>query len=503
MTAALLDEPELAQLRTALDGFTVDAVDALLGLPGQAALARADLVGAARGVRSAPAGELTTFVRLFLLGAEVAEHDARRAFHPLPLDAARAGGLITVSAGSVQALVDIRPHTDGDARWWVVSDLGADVRPGPLAADHVLGIGPASVTLAQATPRLPVGRALDVGTGSGVQALHLSGHAGEVVATDVSRRALRLAATTAALSGQSWSLRHGSLLAPVQDEQFDLVVANPPFVVSGGAVEHDYRDSGIAADGVSAQLMRGVPSILRPGGSAHLLANWIIPVGAHDWRDRPTEWLAGGRPDRRCDAWVWQREVADLGEYVSLWLRDAGLRPDMPQWQARYDAWQDWFVDAGIAAVGMGLVSLWRTDDEPVIVLEDVPQHLEQPIGASLPGWVARQRWLAATDDAAILASRLRAAPDVVRERTEVLSSDGWRTAASSLRQGSAMRWQVDVDDAVAGVVGACDGVRVLAEPVAVLAAALSRPVAEVTAALLPVVRDLVGRGFLVPAEPA
>jgi methylase of polypeptide subunit release factors len=113
----------------------------------------------------------------------------------------------------------------------VVSDFGSDVRPGPLAPEHVLGIGTASLTLAQATPRSPVGRALDVGTGSGVQALHLGLHAEHVVATDISPRALRLAATTAALSGQKWDLRPGSLLAPVEGERFELVVANPPFVV--------------------------------------------------------------------------------------------------------------------------------------------------------------------------------------------------------------------------------------------------------------------------------
>ncbi len=78
----------------------------------------------------------------------------------------------------------------------------------------------------------------------------------EVVATDISARALRLAATTAELSGYRWDLRAGSLLEPVADEAFDLIVANPPFVVSPGLDrEHggyDYRDSGLAGDAASA-----------------------------------------------------------------------------------------------------------------------------------------------------------------------------------------------------------------------------------------------------------
>jgi len=57
------------------------------------------------------------------------------------------------------------------------------------------------------------------------------------------------------------------------------------------------------------------------------------------------------------------------------------------------------------------------------------------------------------------------------------------------------------VDDAVAAVVAACDGDTPLGIPLAVLASSLDREPGEVAAALVPVVRDLVQRGFLVPNE--
>ena len=100
--------------------------------------------------------------------------------------------------------------TDGGDHFWVVSDLtpGLDGGPQRVGADHVLGISPASTSLAQLTLREPVGAALDLGTGCGVQALHLAAHSGTVVATDVNERALRLTrfnaaylATKAAKSG--------------------------------------------------------------------------------------------------------------------------------------------------------------------------------------------------------------------------------------------------------------------------------------------------------------
>src|SRR5207245_8523698 len=96
-----------------------------------------------------------------------------------------------------------------------------------LPADHVLGVGQASLTLAGATVRRPAGRVLDLGTGCGVQALHAAHHAGELVATDINQRALALAAATFAISDIPVELRAGAWLEPVASDTFDQVVCNP------------------------------------------------------------------------------------------------------------------------------------------------------------------------------------------------------------------------------------------------------------------------------------
>lgn len=494
MHAGLLDDGDTELLRAALDGYTVDAVTERIGPLGQAALARADLAAVARLLT---AGDpLETLITLFVLGADVPEGAARRAVHPLPIERAVAAGLLDSTAGSVRARVDVRPYGEPGRDWWVVSDFGADVRGGPLAPDHVLGIGSAALTLAQATPREPVGTALDIGTGAGIQALHLGGHAGQVVATDISERALRFAATTAALSGQRWRLRRGSLLEPVAGERFDLVVANPPFVISPGG-GYTYRDGGQAGDRVSAALASGVPGVLAEDGVGQLLANWVITAD-RPWAERVAGWVTG----RGCDAWVWQRAVAEPGEYATLWLRDAGEQPGSERWKQTYDAWLDWFAANGVVAVGMGLITLWRSEPaDPAVVLEDVPQALEQPIGAAFRPWHARQRWLAATSDERLLDARLVAADDVVRERDETLGDTGWQPVGTRLRQRAGMRWTVDTDDAVSALIAGCTGRAPLRVVVGLLAAALGRPAPEVGAGVLPAVRDLVARGFLCPVE--
>jgi methylase of polypeptide subunit release factors len=495
----ILDRDAVGSARSALAEFTPDAVRQLLGPVGRAAQARGDLAGVARAL---PVGErLSTLVRLLLLGHRVPEPEARSAL--APLNPERLPVLFECSGDQVRARYEVRPYAEaaGDP-WWVLSDFGSDVRPGPLAPDHVLGIGAASLTLAQAVIRRPVGRALDVGVGSGVQSLHLARHAGSVTGTDISRRALRLAATTAALSGHHFDLREGSLLEPVRDQKFDLVVANPPFVVSPGRTAqspvYDYRDSGLAGDAASRVLVTGIPGLLAPDGTASVLANWIIPADG-DWQARVSSWVTG----RGCDAWIWQREVAEPGEYAAMWLRDAGETPGSPRWTERYNAWLDWFAAHGIVAVGMGLVTLWRTAAEPIIVCDDVPQPVEQPVGAYLPAWIRRRRWLASCQDAQLLATHLRCAPGVVRVRQDLHSVDGWQTSLSQLRHSHGMRWELEADDPVAALVGACDGSRPLGLLVDVLALSLGAPGQDVAQALLPVVRDLVGRGFLDRAAEA
>lgn len=219
------------RLREALlaAAFTADGLLDLLGAPAYAALARSETVPALRATRGdAP---LDTLVRLFLLQRAV---PSARAAAVLPLAECLADGWLTEADGEVRATVDVRPYSGPeDQDWFIVSDLGCAVGGAGGIGSHeegvVLGIGGASTTLAGITVRRPVGSALDVGTGSGIQALHASQHATRVTATDLNPRALDFTRLTLALSGAAPAdLREGSLYEPVATETYDLIVSNPP-----------------------------------------------------------------------------------------------------------------------------------------------------------------------------------------------------------------------------------------------------------------------------------
>ena len=186
--------------------------------------------------------------------------------------ALRAAGLITIKGGEARATADLRPYgfPTGHGQWdgWVVSDHtpGLDQDRSPTRPDYVLGVSPASTTLAQLTIDDPVGSALDLGTGCGVQSLHLSTHAGHLTATDVNPRCLDLARLTAALNRIDVDFRAGSLYEPVADESFDLIVTNPPFHI--GAAK-DSRPT--------LAMIRAAASVLRPGGEMWMVFNSHLP----------------------------------------------------------------------------------------------------------------------------------------------------------------------------------------------------------------------------------
>lgn len=62
----------------------------------------------------------------------------------------------------------------------------------------------------------------------------------------------------------------GDLFGPVRGRMFDLVIMNPPFVISP-EMKYIYRDSGMEADQVCQKIVRKVPRFLNEGGYCHIL----------------------------------------------------------------------------------------------------------------------------------------------------------------------------------------------------------------------------------------
>ena len=500
-TTPLTDPAGLRDLRADLAGHGVDsdALSTLLGPVAAAALRRDDPVPVRRRLRDLD-GPLATFVRFFTLGDPVDAAELDELCPSLGAGGLLELGLAAPAEGGLRATCDLMPYGADAATWLVASDHGELALGSSLPHDHVLGVGGASTTLASWTPRPQVARALDLGTGCGVQALHLSTHCREVVATDVSARALGYASVNAALADVELDLRSGSLLEPVAGERFDLVVSNPPFVITPRREDvpvYEYRDGQGTGHEVVADLVRGVGDHLEPGGLAVLLGNWETGEGG-DWRDVVGGWLDDAeRRGTPLDAWVVQREEQDPAEYAATWVRDGGQRPGTPEHAALEEAWLADFAARGVARIGFGVIVLQRPAGERG-TFRDLVDHrgpVEQPMGPRVLEGVRARTWLAEHDDDAVLDVAWHCAPDVIEERhTRPGESDPVLILA---RQGAGLGRTAGLDTLGAALLSVCDGELTARQAVAAIAGLLDLDAAQAHEQAVALLRELVADGFV------
>jgi SAM-dependent methyltransferase len=286
-------------------GYLTERIEETLG-GGRISFSPRDLVVHQR--RLATDDPFAALVRLFLLGLPLEASAAAEALGPVDVGLLERAGWLQRDADGLRATVKLIPHGD----LLIASDRDAT---DATATDWVAGIHPPSVTLGKLTVRQPVARALDVGTGNGVQALLASHHAESVVATDVNARACAFAALNARLNGVSnIELREGSYFQPVAGEEFDLVTCNPPYVISPES-RYAYRDSGLSGDTVSRQVVEEAPLHLREGGFASLLVSWAH--APDDWWTPLQRWVE----QHGCDALLLHFGSDDPVNHAATWLR--------------------------------------------------------------------------------------------------------------------------------------------------------------------------------------
>lgn len=180
--------------------------------------------------------------------------------------------------------------------------------------------------LAEALRREGIGAdtaVLDVGTGSGVLALVAARRgAAEVTAVDVAPLAVASAWLRTRFEGARVRVLRGDLLTPVADRDFDLIVANPPYVPAAGRLAG--RGRGVAwragADGRALldRICAEAPPLLRPGGVLLLVHSGLCGV------DRTLGQLAGA--GLRAD--VADRRTIPFGPVLrkqAPWLEARGL----------------------------------------------------------------------------------------------------------------------------------------------------------------------------------
>jgi methylase of polypeptide subunit release factors len=485
------DRSALAELRTALEraDYTVEQVEATLGV-GELSTQAADV--AVHRLRLADEDAFSTFARLFLLGLEIERDRLHHVLGGRTVECAVRLGLAARSGESVRATVRLVPHGD----YYLASDL-AGSSPLGSSADWVPGVQAPSVTLAQLAVRRGVARALDLGTGCGIQALLAAKHSELVIATDVNPRALAFAAFNAALNDVGGvELRRGDGFAPVEAERFGLLVSNPPYVISPDS-SFLYRDSGLRGDEICRRLVRGAPAVLEEGGFAHLLVAWVHdPDG--DWFDPLRRWVEGSG----CDAWLLHYKSEDPVTHAANWL--SPLASSAPEaYTASLGRWVDHLRELGIEAIGYGAVVLRRrSGGSNWVRVDEIPfDRLETASAHTLRVFAAADFLAGLDDESGLLEERLVLVERHRLEQTASLHDGALVVESQMLELTEGLGFRAGLDRYAAAVVARLGSPRPLGEVLAETAAELQLSEADrdrYVEAALDVVKRLFELGLVV-----
>ncbi|HQR44755.1 MAG TPA: methyltransferase [Thermoanaerobaculia bacterium] len=435
-------------------GYREDRICRLLDAPSLPAAIRAGPL--VLGHRTAGGAPLNVLVRLFLGGFAVSRREL----------------VVTLGSGAVAALeesrlfepaaADLRPTVELSPIGSLVIASDRRDRHAQKAADFVLGPGPVTRLLADLTIRRPAGSTLDLCCGAGVLGLLAAAHSERVVATDLSPRAVAFARFNAELNGVgNVETAEGDLFAPVRGRRFDLILCNPPYVISPGAT-FLYRDGG---GEVCERIAREASEYLTDQGCLEMLCNWPEGAGT-DWREGVLRWFEG----TACDAWVLRHQSVAAPEYAAGWLaQEAG---DGSVSAGEFAAWTAHLESLGADSVGGGLVVMrpargrtpWREAREsPPIAPGGAGDSIARTLAA---------RDLAARNPAGreLLEARLRPSPDLELVFRDRPTGEGWDGVSRDVRLTRGLRFAARLDPVAAALVGLLDGRRTVREAVSVFA---------------------------------
>ena len=431
-------------------GYSEGGIAEALHIQRQETIARAESALLLR--RLPERGALATLIKLFVIGLPVDPAIVARDCAPVSPSLLEGLGLVTAGPSGLVPRIRLHPY----AGFFLASDPLFDDY-GEIAPDYVTGMNPTSSSVAAITIRRPVESALDLGTGFGVQALLASRHSRRVVATDVNARALNMAVFNAALNGiKNIEFREGSLFEPVAGEKFDMIVCNPPYVISpeSGLI---FRDSGTVGDGLSRQIVRETPAHLNEGGYASIRCNWTLRSG-----ETGTGPVASWVMNSECDALLLFSHAEFALEYAANWNR-LFLPRRQAEFEARLTRWIEYFKNLGVEAVGTGCVILRKRSGTGHWIRTDHLAGLGDHDGGRLIlRMFEAQDWIASSPDP--LKAVFAPSMDIKIEQVASFENGrfGIREVAFSFTGGLQLR--VAIDPTTLSVLSSLDGARPLGE---------------------------------------
>lgn len=391
---------------------------------------------------------------------------------------------------------------------------------------EVLPVGRASVIAGLLPPREPGARVLDIGCGQGVQMVLATQHAQRIVGTDVSPRVLNFAAMNLSMNrapraissdtpgfsrtlpGEAaWEVRLGSVYEPVADLRcgFDLIVSNPPFVITPDRDRTAFA-AEFEGDAIVERIVSDAAEYLSEGGWCVTLGSWTHQ-SAEDWPERPKAWVRG----KGVDVLVGNFKTYSPRDYAVHWLDEFGQGKDftpqtMEHWTSYYQRLNAGTITYGFIALRKRMPSKHAPGASNWADAVDVSLGVNDgPAGECLKRLFASrtllhglepgsQRWIDT-----ILGSRLKLSRTAELVTTSRIIDEQWTCTDAAVRETRGFPTRAGVWPELAQVLSICDGGLSLGQAVQLVARQGGHDRVELTRRVLDAVAPLMLKGLLSP----
>lgn len=426
-------------------------------------------------------------VQLFLHGNPVNAERIQKLLAPMKVEDWTDAGLISHEHKIIRSNVKITPYNGllivSDKNW----DDNASSNP-----NAVMGLAGSSLWLSHLTVRRKSRLTLDLGTGTGIQAMLAARHSKRVIGIDNNPRALGFAQFNSQLNNISnIKFIEGDLFEPVKGKKFDLIISNPPFSISPDC-RCLYRDNPLYGDQFVANIVQQIPNFLAEGGFGQVLCHWEQRKN-QKWELRLADWLRG----RGCDAWVLRGGSTMPKQYARNWLKNY----DPSNYEQLLGDWLAYYRQKKITSIGAGIITLqrskgarnlFRVDQAQPKILANAGEFMEQ--GFKLQRFLDTRQ-----DDSVLLKEYFRIPSHVLLDLQNSPTHDGWRLLAARLTLTHGLAYSLQISPQIMELVGRCNGLHSLGDLLKRIGLQQNRDIKEIIPVYIGELRKLIALGFLLP----
>jgi len=429
--------------------------------------------------------ELNILLRWFWLGRSQAESVAAKFISPEFIRLLVAGGLLVAEGADLTPRAMVMEANE----FLLGSDYPTTIDRGD--SDLVLWPNPTSRLLLRMTIRRHSRATLDLGTGTGIQAMAAAGHSETVMATDLNARAANFAAFNAGLNGiENVEVLVGHGFEPADGRKFDLIVSNPPFFISPSS-RYLFCNNRLELDQLCAQLVRQAPEFLNEDGYFEMLCEWA-QVEKQAWQERISDWLQ----NTGCDAWVTRAYTRDPAEYAEDQIRSMVSMPG--QDAEAFEEYISYYEHFRVQFIHGGTIVMRRRSGKNWILFDEIDQLPKEPFGDTVMRTFQAQDFLHSLGtDHDLLDAKPKLADDVRLEQVLVQDGKEWRNSSLTLKLVRGLPYAVGLQGLVAEFLSECDGSQSLRDATQRLAARVNAPHDRVVTECAQITRKLIQRGFL------